>query len=289
MACVVLAMATAGSACGRWPCGRTAYDRPVATATTGAGPWREASVNATYSPAHNRGNGSFSESEVAHSLVVRGAGGEAKASIDSTRPATSDRCEQPFVLSFSPDGLVLAISQDGGRSFRYAGLEGGQILYTHHAVVTSQPWAPGPTTKQLAIDALGRLQRLPATQRTPGVRQDEVDANELEGAARFACARLEDPELRRATADALANATTWLAFSEPPVVALLRCSATATRNDPAWRATVQSALSTLARDPAGRRVLEPYAAGCHAGPERPGDAALWCLAQAALGGSSPSP
>ena len=272
---------TCASACGRGPCGRDAFDRAVATATSSAGPWRSASVRVAYSPARNRGNGSYYESEVAHSLVVEGTRPTLSVSMDSTRPARDELCAQPFALSFSPDGLVLAVSRDGGRSWSYAGLEGGSILYRRAPVVTAQPWAPGTSTKQLAIDALGAPQRLPSSALAPGVRV-EMSTEELETAARFACARLGEPELRAALADALAHLSTWLLIPGAPVAPTLVCSADASRRDPAWRTVVQSALASLARDPAGRRVLEPYAAGCHGGVEGPGDDALWCLAWAAL-------
>ena len=274
------------AACGRWPCGRAASSRVIATATSSTGPWRQAEIRADYSPAQNRGNGSYSGSRVTHTLVVHGRGAALENAIGETMPATRNACEQPFTLAFSPDGQVVGISRDGGHAWRFAGLSEQGVLSSNQPIsgAAGNAMPAWPTTKQLAIDALHGAQ----TDVRYGQNVEPGESGQSWGpdsaaVARFACAHLDDTEIRAALALTLDHATTWRWITQGTSLMALAGCFDATRTDGAWRTAMLSALVSMARDPQGDRdLLTRYASGCPAGASPSGDDPMHCLPREAL-------
>lgn len=291
-ACAALVFSSLTSAfvggCGG-PCGRASYSREVAVARTTTGPFRTATVRVSYAAARAHGDGA-SSARVGHVLSFDGDGRHAFVTLEENVAATREACETPFALSFSPDGLRVAISERGG-GWRYAGIEGPQPLYCSHRtpVVSSAPWSQGPTTKDLVLEALRSTVDATTARRHAG-RFDWRYGSELEAAARFACTHRHDADLRAALSSALAHAPGWRAFGggqHDALIPLLRCASDESRTDATLRAEVQRALAEIVRAGSGV-VLEPYARGCRDPAMQPTTEALWCLAREALD-ATPAP
>ncbi len=266
------------------PCGRDRFSRVVAEARTTAGPYRAATVTVSFAPSRARGDGT-TRAKVRHALRFEGEGRDTSVVLGENLAPSRESCAPTFTLSFSPDGTIVAFSDDGGRGWRYVGLEGDAPLFDAHRTptVASTPWRTAPTTKSLALAALLAAND-PTTALAHAGRFDWRFGQELEAAARFACAHPSDPELRRALMGSLRRATAWRAYGggeHDALLPLLLCASDASRGDTELRQEVRSALSAVVRDGAGG-ALRTYAQGCRGGVEGPGEHPLSCLAREAL-------
>lgn len=287
----VVSLAVAlGAGCGG-PCGRASYSREVAVARSSTGPFRAASVKVWYSAARAHGDGA-SSARVRHVLSFAGEGRGAFVTLDENVAATREACEAPFALAFSPEGLRVALSVDGGRSWRYAGLEGPQPLYASHRApnIAADPWRRAPSTRDLALELLRSAVDVSTARQYAGGFGWRY-GTELEAAARFACARHDDAELRAALSSALSHAYVWRYYGggqHDALIPMLRCAIDAGRTDPALRAEVQRALAAIVRE-GGQVLLVPYAQWCRDPAAQPMTDGLACLAREALDASPSTP
>lgn len=169
--------------------------------------WQRAWVEVEWDPGGTRAS-EFGPAQVdaseTRSLLMAGEGRESLIVLAKT----AERSGAKETLRFAPDGHGLAISIDGGRSWRYVCLEAGDepFLCDHVKIEAADPWARAPATRGLCLEILATATGGAAP--AGGVSHFEdglvlTGHEELGSAAIYAVARAaEDEALRLAFARA---------------------------------------------------------------------------------------
>jgi hypothetical protein len=163
-----------------------------------------------------------------------------------------------FELRFSPDGQALGLSVDGGKTFRKVAFDAGEPLYCSHETFSlKQGWSAAPSTRKLVLDILASsdpptekstLHLRPTTSRGVHGRFDA----EFRVASLYACAHLDDAELRRAVVKSLVRPG-WQLHDTSSELAV--CVGRAASKFPQERGLLLDALEKAAPKQQGRAGL----------------------------------
>jgi len=255
---------------------------PRVTLPAGA-PWQTAEVRVTWEAVWPQPEIRFEASphvSVDHLLVLGDARGDHAflldrhflgAAGDGIHVAWPDfvaLLDARYEIQAAPDGHALAVSNDGGRSYRYAGLDAGSMpLYClHHAWAPGDAgvWAGAPSTRALALEIFAATDpRSPSIHRgadSPAVSRFE---RELRAAGAYACLHQADGEIAPAFATAFVNPGSHLTSDdERPLLDCLRSMA---RSSAAVRDTFLRALDGRGHDLARIRAADVLSGSADAG------------------------
>ena len=151
-----------------------------------------------------------------------------------------------FALRFAPEGKALAVSLDGGKSYRFVSFETDPPLYCRHERFSLDGgWAAMPDMRRVVLDIL-------ATTDPPGPSHSHLAAGEtprvrwryekeLEGAVQYACAHLDDADLRKGVVDCILGEGSQLDITTL-IATVTECGGKVAQRDTALRATLLAAL-----------------------------------------------
>jgi hypothetical protein len=244
----------------------------VLTSDPAAAAGRQATVSMIYSPGFTSLHSGY-DKRVRYWLQLTGPAGEYKGELEHFFEDDGMSSEKLVMnvplaefeamkktkprVSLAHDGHALAVSRDGGTTYRYVALDAGEKpLYCHHLTfgpdATGDVWPAAPNTRDLVLGILRTRSDQGPSPHLVALAPSDPFLDEFDGARAFACTS-HDEELRTAVVSAAVLPGEQVRLSEV-IDPLVACVAEMARDDARVRLTL--AAEVASRDAARREQRE---------------------------------